>query len=301
MRIRPVVEDVATIVDAVAEAMEIPLALHSELDIDVYRLRPKTDRSDLVVRALGPAVAQPTVDAAARVLHGLADTPFPAEHCATDNPVLSLGEGRHLLLTEYVQPSAPPSPGFVLAWCAGLLGRLASRSGDELPAGGGWHRLGATPSAEIDEALRLGGQIGPSVAEIVDALADADDGTGLPEAMIHADLTAQNAVPQGGEPPVIIDWVGVGRGPRIWPLAFLLFTAEPRGARRTLGRYQRSVSLAEDERIRLPGMLWVRPLTLDLWSVAHERMTAQQAITRLRAHRVRAEAIAAALDDPDDG
>ena len=119
----------------------------------------------------------------------------------------------------------------------------------DLPSGGGWHRLGITPSREIAEALRLGGQIGPSVGELVDTLADADDGTRLPEALIHADLTPPNAVPRGDQPPVIIDWIGVGRG----PLAFLLFAAGPRGARRGLDRYTRSISLSEEELLRLPG------------------------------------------------
>jgi hypothetical protein len=45
-------------------------------------------------------------------------------------------------------------------------------------------------------------------------------------------------------------------------------------------------------------MLITRPLALDLWSVAHERMTVQQSITRCHAHRARAEAVAAALHDP---
>jgi hypothetical protein len=98
---------------------------------------------------------------------------------------------------------------------------------------------------------------------------------------------------------VIIDWIGVGRGPRVWPLAFLLFAAGPRGARRGLDRYTRSISLSEEELLRLPGMLITRPLALDLWSVAHERMTVQQSITRCHAHRARAVAVAAALHDPD--
>lgn len=300
MRVRPVVEDAEAIVDAVAEVVGRPLALHSELDVDVYRLRPTEKGSDLVVRAFGPAVQRTMVDAAARVLQGLSGTRFPAERCATDPPVLSAGEGRHLLVTEYVEPSPAPGPGFVLAWCAGLLGRLAERSGDSLPPGGGWHRLGATPSHEIDEALRLGGEIGPSVAELVDALSDVDDGTGLPEALIHADLTPPNAVPQGENPPVIIDWIGVGRGPRIWPLGFLLFVAGPQGARRCLARYSRSISLTDEERHRLSGVLIARPLALDLWSVAHERLTVQQAITRCRAHRARAAAVAASLNDSDE-
>ena len=40
-----------------------------------------------------------------------------------------------------------------------------------------------------------------------------------------------------------------------------------------------------------------RPLTLDLWSVAHERMTTHQVVTRSRAHHARITAIARSLKD----
>ena len=302
MRVQPVIEDAATVVSVVAESMGQPLSLHSELDLDVYRLYPSDagpDGPDLVARVFGPGVERAAVDAAAHVLQRLAGTRFPAERCTSDDPVLALGEDRHVLITEYVEPSPARGPGFVLAWCAALLSRLAVRPANDLPAGGGWHRLGPTPSHEIDQALALGGHVGSSVAELVDTLADADDGTGLPEALIHADLTPANAVPRGEQPPVIIDWIGVGRGPRIWPLAFLLYVAGPAGARRVLDRSTGSVPLSEEERARLPAAMIARPLTLDLWSVAYERMTARQAVTRCRAHRARVEVITAALNDPD--
>ena len=168
----------------------------------------------------------------------------------------------------------------------------------DLPPGGGWHRLGATPPSEIDQALALGGNVGASVAELVDTLADADDGAGLPEELIHADLTPPNAVPRGDQPPVIIDWIGVGRGPRMWALAFLLYVAGPTGARRALDRYAGSVPLSEEERTRLPAVMIARPLTLDLWAVADQRMTAREAATRCRDHRARVEGITEALSDP---
>jgi hypothetical protein len=296
--VEPVVADAGDVVDAVARSLGRPLSLVGELDVDVFRVRRGGAEPDLVVRAFGSHVDEPAVAAAAHVLAALAGTPFPAERCVGDAPVLPLGAGRHLLLTEYVEPTPPPSPAFVVAWCAGLLGRLATRPGADLPAGGGWHRLGATPSEEIDAALWLGGGVGSSVAELVEALAEADDGTGLPEALIHPDLTPPNAVPRGDQPPVTIDWIGVGRGPRAWPLAFLLFAAGPRRARRTLDGYTRAIALSEEERHRLPGMMIARPLALDLWAVAHNRISAQQAATRCRAHRARAAAVAKALDDP---
>jgi hypothetical protein len=130
VRVRPVVNDAATVVDAVAESMRETLLLHNELDVDVYRLG-RTE-PDLVARAFGPSIKRAAGDAAARVLQSLADTRFPAERCPTDSPVLALGDGRHVLC-EYVEPSPAPRPGFVLSWCGGLLGRLANRSADDLP------------------------------------------------------------------------------------------------------------------------------------------------------------------------
>jgi hypothetical protein len=302
VRIHPVIEDAATVVSAVAESVGHPLSLHSELDVDVYRLRATDDGPDgpdLVARVFGPDVERATVGTAAHVLQKLAGTRFPAERCPTADPVLALAGDRHLLVTEYVEPSPAPGPGFILAWCAGLLSRLATRSAEDLPGGGGWHRLGPTPAREIDRALSLGGEVGTSVAELVDTLAEADDGAGLPEALIHADLTPSNAVPRGDQAPVIIDWIGVGRGPRIWPLAFLLYVAGPTGAPRALDRYAGSVPLSEEERARLPAVMIARPLTLALWAVAHERMTARQAIAQHRGHRGRVEAITSALNGPD--
>ena len=69
-------------------------------------------------------------------------------------------------------------------------------------------------------------------------------------------------------------------------------------ARPSLDRYTRTVELSKEELHRLPAMMLARPLALDLWSVAHDRMSSQQAIARCRAHRARAEAVAAALDNP---
>ncbi|TWP37436.1 phosphotransferase [Leekyejoonella antrihumi] len=300
MHVRHVVNDVAMVVDAVASSQGRPsLSLHTELDVDVYRLSHTGSGPDLVVRAFDHTVERSAVDAAAHVLQRLAGTRFPAERCPAGDPVLPIGDDRHLLVTAYIERSPAPGPGFVVAWCAALLGRLATRSGAELPPGGGWHRLGATPSREINEALRLGAEVGPSVAELVDALGDADDATGLPESLIHADLTPPNVIPQGDQPPVVIDWIGVGRGPRVWPLALLLFAAGPRAARRGLERYARSIALTGEETHRLPGLMITRPLTLDLWSVAHERMSVQQALTRHHARRNRIDSIAAALNNAD--
>jgi hypothetical protein len=59
------------------------------------------------------------------------------------------------------------------------------------------------------------------------------------------------------------------------------------------------VSLSEEEHARLPAVMVARPLTLALWAVAHERMTARQAVAGYRAQRDRVDAITSALDAAD--
>ena len=83
--------DAAAVVHAVAGSLCQPLSLDSVLDAGVYRLRPANGGPDLVARAFGAGVQAATVNAAARVLAGLAGTPFPAGRCASGCPVLPLG------------------------------------------------------------------------------------------------------------------------------------------------------------------------------------------------------------------
>ena len=73
--------DATTVVTGVAESMGQPLSLHSELDVDVYRLHrvdAGSDRPDLVARVFGPSVERTIVDtAAAHVLQRLAPGSLP--------------------------------------------------------------------------------------------------------------------------------------------------------------------------------------------------------------------------------
>lgn len=298
MKLTPVLSDTKVLVDALAGASGMQARIHRELDIDVYRVHHDGPGPDWVVRAFDDAVGRAALDTTAEVLTTLGGTRFPAERCALENPVITFiadGSRRHLLVTEHVEVRPAPRPGFVLAWCTGLLGGLAAKSGENLPPGGGWHRLGQTPSLEIDAALRLAGELEGPAGELLDQLADADDADGLPEAIIHPDLTPPNAIAQGESAPVIIDWLGVGRGPRIWPLAFLLFAAGPGAASAAINRYCRSVTLTDEEWQRLPDIMLVRPLTLDLWSVAYERLSVKEAITRSRERRARVRATVGVL------
>lgn len=298
MKLSSVLGDPDVLVDALGGASGVQARIHSHLDVDVYRVEHDGPGPDWVVRAFDDAVGRPALESTARVLAAFGETPFPAERCVGEHPVITFsedGSARHLLVTEHVEARPAPRPGFVLAWCAALLARLATRPGETLPPGGGWHRLGPTPSLEIDAALRLASEVEGPAAGLLDQLADADDANGLPEAMIHPDMAPPNAIAQGDSPPVIIDWLGVGRGPRVWPLAFLLFAAGPRGAPTVVERYRRSITLTDEEWQRLPDIMRVRPLTLDLWSVAYERLSVEEAITRSEERQGRIRATVAAV------
>jgi Ser/Thr protein kinase RdoA (MazF antagonist) len=300
VRLNPVIAEGGLVADAVAQHAGVDVQLVDELDVDVYRVVPDRPGPSWVVRAFDEQVSAETLQTTARVLQRLDGTPFPAERVALDQPLIDMPGGDcHLLVTEYIEPGPAQRAGVAVAWCAGLLGRLAAAPSDRLPDGGGWHRLGATPAGEISSAMRLVEIAAPSAGELLDALADADDGAGLTTALIHPDLTPANAIPQGERPPVIIDWVGVGHGPRLWPLSFLLLVAGPRAAPLVISRYQRSVTLTDEEWQRLPGVMAVRSLTLDCWSVAFERLTVQQAVARHRhrGSRIRASVAAAASLD----
>jgi Ser/Thr protein kinase RdoA (MazF antagonist) len=299
VRLSPVVSDFELLGDVLTSASGAGVRIHSELDVDVYRVQHDGPGPDWVVRAVNDEVGRAALDTTAHVLAALDRTGFPAERCALENPVITFtedGNPRHLLVTEHIEMRPASKPGFVLAWCVGLLARLATRPGQDLPPGGGWHRLGQTPTLEIDAALKLGSEVDGAAAELLEQLADADDASGLPEGVIHPDLSPPNAIPQGEDPPVIIDWFGVGRGPRIWPLAFLLFAAGPGAAPAVIERYSRSVTLTDEEWHRLPEIMLVRPLTLDLWSLAYERLSVQDTITRSRERRARVRATVAATN-----
>ena len=65
----------------------------------------------------------------------------------------------------------------------------------------------------------------PLLAALLAELDRADGCADLPQALIHPDFVPANAIltPDGGL--VLVDWTGACRGPRLYPLAFLLWAA----------------------------------------------------------------------------
>jgi Ser/Thr protein kinase RdoA (MazF antagonist) len=264
------------------------------LDADVFRV----DGPGWLARCFPPG-SGPAVAAVAGLLRRLAATAFPAERLAHAEPI-TVCEDRPVLLTEFVAGPRVPATPRMFAVLGGLLGALHARSGRNLPAGGGWHHLVAqgTPAEEIaavrslleraegDPAARQ------SLLYEVDGLDDCAD---LPHGLVHPDFVPANVIRSADRGPVIIDWAGSGRGPRLWSLGYLLWTAGARDLAlvdAALSRYRRRIELTAEELDRLPDAIRARPLTMDCWSAAHGRLDWADAVRRIDLTQECAERIA---------
>jgi Ser/Thr protein kinase RdoA (MazF antagonist) len=267
----------------------------AELDLGVYR----------VDRAEGPAwVARvfPTVrdesEAAgdAEILGLLERRGFPSERVATAEP-LSVLDGHTVLVTEFVpgvaraERSAAIRDGGGLRRLGELLGELhtlPAADGAPVRPGGAWHHLAdGDPADEIRAIQALLADCADAAAAdrphyemLARELADADGGSGLPMALIHPDFVLANVIASPERGMVFVDWTGAGRGPRAWPLAFLLYAEGAKNPPRTdlvVSGYRRQVTLEPAEIERIPAMMRVRPVVLAAWSLCLGRCSAEQA------------------------
>ena len=280
----------------------------TELDLGVWRVG-RADGPDWVARAFPARRPAEAVAGDAAILRYLAAHEFPAERCAADEPV-SVLDGRSVLVTEWAGPvprqhrrDAIRAAGG-LSHLGALLGRLHTLDttptasaggvgpGDGAVArpGGAWHHLAdGLPAAEIAAAGRMLAEAAPLVPDAERAAFDAlraevaasDPAEGLPMGLIHPDFVLANVVATPGG-MVLVDWAGAGRGPRLWPLAFLLYAEaakEPRRAGAVLLGYREHVMLEAGELDRLGAVARTRPLILRAWSVCMGRTTPTQAVT----------------------
>jgi hypothetical protein len=101
---------------------------------------------------------------------------------------------------------------------------------------------------------------------LLDAVENADDAEGLPEALTHPNSNGWAAVGKPGN-LVIVGWAGAGRGPRLAALAWQLRTAA-HGPEATdfinavVDGYREHVRLTDDELERLAGVINMVPLSM---------------------------------------
>ena len=200
-------------------AYGIEVTATTQLDLGVHRIHRKGG-GDWVARVYPATRGRRAVEDDARVLRLLERGDFPAERCATAEPVSVRGD-EAVLVTTFVDGARARQDGSTFAWLGGLLGALNAKSADNLHAGGGWHHLtpSGTPADEQSAALdALAGMSskGADVAafdRLCEMVDDVDTGADLPHCLVHPDFVPANVItPPGGGAPVVIDWANAGRG-----------------------------------------------------------------------------------------
>jgi Ser/Thr protein kinase RdoA (MazF antagonist) len=232
-----------------------------------------------IARAFSSAVDDVSrVEGDAEILRFLAAHGYPAERLADGDPV-SVLERKGVIVTEFVEGGRPTVSPTVHHELGSLLGRLhalpagvgaVARDGGAEEHDGGFFvgRPGRDLAAAMSFLVSVEEAVAPEARStferLRDAVEEADDAEGLPEALTHANFHAWAAV---GPPDdlVIVGWAGAGRGPRLPALAWLLWTAAEadHAAVDIVARaYRAHVELADAELARLAGVMAMRPLWL---------------------------------------
>ena len=287
-------EGVATLPAHLENTYGITVAKVSQLDIGVFRIDRSGKGTPLVARLFSAARPYTAAEADLAVLRYLAEIGYPSER-PVENHALTGHEGQALLVTEFVKQAVkakrPAFPIMTLGAMVGRLHGLAVPAGADRPAGALHHFAEGTMADELRAAAgwldsieaRVPAEGADAFDTIRTAVVAADSGDGLPEAFVHPDPVPKNVI-FTADGPVLVDWTSAGRGPRLASMTLVLksgWAAVP-----FMKGYARVVTLTDDERDRLPGLLFSRQLIALVFSVCRDPNTAVTAARRLTAlHR----------------
>lgn len=231
-----------------------------------------------IARVFPPARPRVGVEGDAAILRFLERQGFPAERVAVEDAVSGL-DGSSVLVTRFVDGRPLPGNSTKFAMMGDLLGRLHALAPDDSvtrPGGASGEdpdREGS-PRQDLMAALSfldaVGTKVSPAGRERFERLREqvrsADDGHGLPEALLHGNLLHDPdhaLLTDGG--PVAINWKAAGRGPRLADVAYLMWGApwvEGDGIAAAVNAYRRHVELTDEELDRLEAVMYLRPLYL---------------------------------------
>jgi Ser/Thr protein kinase RdoA (MazF antagonist) len=291
-------EGVDTLPAHLEKTYGITVTKMSQLDVGVFRVDRGNNGPPLVARLFSAARSYAAAEADLAVLRYLAELEFRSERPFGDGPLTS-HEGQAVLVTEFVKPAAkakrPPFPIVRLGAMIGRLHGLPVPLGADRPAGALHHFAEGTMADElravagwldsIESRVPSGG--GQGFDTIRAAVVAADGGDGLPEAFVHPDPVPKNVI-FTADGPVLVDWTSAGRGPRLASMTLILrsgWAAAP-----FLKGYARVVSLTDEERDRLPELLFSRRLIDVVFRVCREPETTASSAKKLTALRLDSEA-----------
>jgi Ser/Thr protein kinase RdoA (MazF antagonist) len=265
----------------------------SQLDVGVFRVDRSGPGTPLIARLFSAARSHAAAEADLAVLRYLAEIGFPAERPFGDGALTS-HESQALLVTEFVKQVAkakrPRYPILTLGAMIGRLHGLPVPVGADRPAGALHHFAEGTMADELHAVgtwldsieARVPAGDGDAFDTIRTTVAAADGGDGLPEAFVHPDPVPKNAI-FTADGPVLVDWTSAGRGPRLASMTLVLrsgWAAVP-----FMKGYARVASLTDDERDRLPELLFSRRLIDLVFRVCRDPKTTVSTAKKLTALR----------------
>ena len=263
-------------IDAVAATR---LSVHKTY---VFRI-DRSDGEPWVARAFPPGRPRVGVEGDAAILRFLERHGYPAERLAVENAVSEF-DGSAVLVTRFVEGVQLPDGAEKFAMLGGLLGRLhalpydASISRPGGASGEDPSREGA-PRQDLLAALSFLDAVATKVEaeerqrfeRLRQKIRSADDGQGLPEALLHGNLLhAPDHAVLSEQGPVAINWKASGQGPRLADFAYLLWGTgswNPRQPNQeridaAVNAYRRHVEPTDEELDRLEAVMYIRTLYL---------------------------------------
>lgn len=244
---------------------------------DVFRI-DRTDGDPWIARAFPPSRPRVGAEGDAAILRFLARHDYPAERLAVDDAVSDL-EGSSVLVTRFIPGEHIPPFTDNMTVMADLLGRLhALPLDDTVSRPGGAQGLDpsreGSPRQDLLAALALLDAVATKVSpegrdqfeQLRDKVRSADDGEGLPQALLHGNLPhAPDHVLRTEHGAVAFNWTASGRGPRLADFAWLMRVSwgDPKLIDPAVEAYCSHVELTDEELDRLEEVMYIRPLFLD--------------------------------------
>jgi Ser/Thr protein kinase RdoA (MazF antagonist) len=242
----------------------------------VFRI-DRTDGDPWIARAFPPARPKSGVEGDAAILRFLERQDFPAERLAVEDAVSGFA-GSTVLVTGFVENRPFPKVSEKLGMMGNLLGRLHALPLDESvsrPGGASGEDPAheGSPRQDLMAALAFLDAVDTKVSasererfeQLRELVLSADDGDGLPEALIHGNMlhNPDHAL-LTDHGPVGINWMSAGRGPRLADFAWLMWGTwrDPDAIDAAVSGYRRHIELTDEELDRFEAIMYLRPLFL---------------------------------------